>query len=357
MKDNLSKIFSKSNIKSGVKVISFLLVFVILLQVLSASVFSKVSALSYKNKLNRAYSFLTEPENTVEIAGVGSSDLYSAFIPMHLYEEYGYTSTIISSPHQTCMKSYGFLEELLECQSPRVLIVETDMFYEDAPDFNPENIKKDYSGILKRNLGTFLDNFNEKRFQDIVETQFSIFTFHDKWKRSWPFSSKKVKNESENTIAIEHGYYYNNHIKSAPVNKNMNPTDISEPIPEENLTYFNRILSLCRKNGIEVVLVEMPAQISWNYYRHNAVQALAEEKELPFVDFNLMFEEISLDIKHDFRDAGSHLNYFGAKKVTTYLSDFLNEKYSDRLTDRRGDENYSFWEESNKEFKEKYKIK
>ena len=357
MKDNLSKIFSKSNIKSGAKVISFMLVFVILLEVLSAGSFSKLNALSYKNKFNRAYSFLTEPENTVEVAGIGSSDLYSAFVPMQLYEKYGYTSTVISSPHQTCMKSYGFLEELLECQSPKVLIIETDMFYEDAPTFNPEKIKKDNTSVIKRKLGSFFDNFSEKRFQDIIESQFSIFTFHDKWKLSKLFSSDASKKDTESAVACDHGYNFNDKIKPAQANSNMKPTDISEPIPNDNLTYLNKMLDLCREKGIDVILVEMPTQNSWNYYRHNTVQAFAEENGLPFVDFNLMFEDLKLDIKHDYRDGGDHLNYYGATKTTAYLSDLLNEQYSDILTDRRNDENYSFWEETNKEFKEKYNVK
>lgn len=356
MKKNLSVIFSKSNIIGGAKVISFMLVFVILLQVLSAGSFSKLGALSYKNIFNRAYSFLTEPENTIEIAGIGSSDLYSAFVPMQLYEKYGYTSTVISSPHQTCMKSYGFLEELLECQSPKVLIIETDMLYEDAPTFNPENIKKDNTSNIKRKLSSFFMNFSENRFQDLIESQFSIFTFHDKWKQSKFFSSDNSKKDTEIAIACDHGYYFNDDIMPGQANDNMRPTDISEPIPDENLDYLNKMLDLCREKGIEVILVEMPTQNSWNYYRHNTVQAFAEQNKLPFVDFNLLFEELKLDIELDYRDGGDHLNYHGATKTTSYLSDVLNEKYSDILTDRRNDENYSFWEETNKEFKKKYHV-
>lgn len=356
MKNTLRKIFSKSNIISGAKVISFMLVFVILLEVLSAGSFSKLSALSYKNKFNRAYSFLTEPENTVEVAGIGSSDLYSAFVPMQLYEKYGYTSTVISSPHQTCMKSYGFLEELLECQSPKVLIIETDMFYEDAPTFNPKKIKQDNTSVIKRKLSSFFDNFSEKRFQDLIESHFSIFTFHDKWKLNKLFSFDGRKKSDEIPIACDHGYNFNDGIKPAQANNNMRPTDISEPIPDENLIYLNKMIDLCREKGIDVILVEMPTQNAWNYYRHNTVQAFAEENEIEFIDFNLMFEDLNLDIKHDYRDGGDHLNYYGATKTTTYLSDLLSEKYSNILTDRRNDESYSFWEETNKEFKEKYNV-
>ncbi len=87
---------------------------------------------------------------------------------MQLYEKYGYTSTVISSPHQTCLKSYSFLEELLKCQHPKVLIIETDMFYEGAPEFNSKKIKKDNTSVIKRKISAFLENFSEKRFEDMM---------------------------------------------------------------------------------------------------------------------------------------------------------------------------------------------
>ena len=190
----------------------------------------------------------------------------------------------------------------------------------------------------------------------MIETQFSIFTFHDKWKQTKFFSSDDNKKDTKDSVSCDHGYNFNDSIKPAQANDNMNPTDISEPIPEDNLNYLNKMVDLCREKGIDVVLVEMPTQHSWNYYRHNTVQAFADENKLRFIDFNLMFEELQLDIKLDYRDGGDHLNYYGATKTTAYLSDFLNETYSDILTDKRNDENYSFWEESNKEFKQKYNV-
>jgi len=356
MENKKQKILTKSDIKSAARILSFILVLVLVLQLFSLGSFSKVNALTYGNYFTKTYSFITEPENTIEVAGIGSSDLYSAFVPMQFFENCGYTSTVISTPHQTVLQSYGFLKELLEKQKPKVLVIETDMLYEGAPEFQEGEVKTDKFAKLEAKASNFFSTLNAKRFEDLIESQFSIFTFHDKWKTYKPGDSKK-SHPSGADVAFHHGYNFNDNVKAAEVNLNMQPTDIAEPILNENLYYLEKMLKLCEKNGIKTVFVEMPTQNSWTYYRHNAVAALAAEKNIDFIDFNLMFDEIGLDIKCDYRDGGDHLNYFGASKTTVYLCKYLSEHFGDILTDRRNDSDYAFWKESNEKFKSHYKIK
>lgn len=350
-----NKVIKKSDVISLLKVLSFILVFAIILEIMSAGSFSKMNALSYKNSYTRAYSFLSEPENSIDVAGIGSSDLYSAFVPMLFWEENGYTSTVISKPHQTVLASYGLLKELLECQSPKVLIIETDMLYENAPDFNPENKKINKFQKARAKAERFFDNFSEKRFENIVTSHFSVFTFHDKWK-NFKFGELNEVFEDKKFVTCDHGYNFNNSVKPANANDNMKYSDITEPVSNENLLYFQKMLDLCSKKGIKVLLVEMPTQNSWNYYRHNAVQKLADENGLEFIDFNLKFDEIDFDIKSDYRDGGDHCNYYGAAKTTHYLAGVIKEHYSQGLTDKRKDASYSYWEESNAEFRKKYNV-
>ncbi|EKC70166.1 hypothetical protein LEA_07921 [human gut metagenome] len=48
--------------------------------------------------------------------------------------------------------------------------------------------------------------------------------------------------------------------------------------------------------------------------RHNSTQALADKLQIPFIDFNTMSDQVSINWSTDTRDQGDHLNYFGAKK-------------------------------------------
>ena len=69
---------------------------------------------------------------------------------------------------------------------------------------------------------------------------------------------------------------------------------------------------------------------------------LAEKNKIVYLDLNLV-EEIGINWKTDTKDAGDHLNFAGAKKVTKYIGKYLNEKF--QLTDHRGDAKYQKWYE------------
>lgn len=355
MEKEKTKFLTKNDIISVVKVFSFVLVLVLILEMFSLGSFSKMNALTYKNQYTKTYSFLAEPDNSIDIAGIGSSDLYSAFVPMQIFENYGYTSTVISSPHQTTLESYGFLKELLKKQSPKVIVIETDMLYENAPEFNGKEVPEKKFDKLKNKASAFFSNFDSDRFEDTIQSRFSIFTFHDKWKK---FKIGKPENpfKGEEFKTCDHGYNFNDSVKPAESNKKMQKTDVLEPIPNDALNYLNKMIQICNDREIKVFLVEMPTQNSWTYARHNAVQVYADENGLKFIDFNLMFDELNLDIKKDYRDGGDHLNYFGATKTTTYLCDYITSEYDSVLTDRRNDPSFDYWKDSNTEFRNKYKI-
>lgn len=354
MKEKVIKIIKSKNAKSALRLISFVLVFVILLQVLSSTVFSSGSSVTYKNAYTRAYSFLSEPENSIDVACIGNSDLYSAFVPMRLWDQYGYTSTVISKPHQTTLNSYTLMKELLEVQSPKVMIIETDMFYEDAPKLKNGN-EMSKTEKIKYRLKYVLSFFGKNKVEEAISSRFRIFTFHDRWKK---LTLSDIKNSFNKTteVTIDHGYNFNNSVKPGIANDCMKKTDKTERISDESLIYIDKMVSLCREKNISVVFVQMPSLHSWNYSRHNTVQQLADYYGVEFIDFNLKLQDIDFDISSDYRDGGDHLNFYGATKTTHYLGDFINGKYASVLTDRRNDENYSYWPESNDAFCKKYNV-
>lgn len=337
---------------SFVKLVAFVLAFVLSLQFLSTSVFSKTGAFSYNNTYNKAYSFLFEPENTIQIAGIGNSNLYSALVPMTIYENTGYTTTVISSPHQSTQLSEIFLEELLETQSPKVLILESDMLYDGQTDYKGE----DNSSELAQKISGVTQVLSSDFLQNKVQSIFSVFIFHDRWKS---FDFKHFFNnvqEQEGFETIDHGYYFNDSVNPAKANDEMAPTDLVQQIDYDEKAFFAGIVDLCEAKGIEVVLITVPSTHAWSYYKHNGAAQLAEENGVDYIDFNLLYDEIGFDISKDFRDAGHHCNYSGAVKVSNYMSAYLAQKYSSVLTDTRQDPNYAYWRESNEAFKKQYNV-
>ena len=111
--------------------------------------------------------------------------------------------------------------------------------------------------------------------------------------------------------------------------------------PEKTKKYMDKIIDVCKKENIELILVEIPSADSWSYAKSKELSKYAEEKQLKFLDLNLVLDEIGLDWKTDTADGGDHLNVYGAEKVTKYMGKYLTENYD--IEDRRKDEKYKSW--------------
>ncbi len=321
-----------------IKILAFFLVMAVLLEALSFTVFSKKKGgTAYRNTLNKTYSFYYEPDNTVQLLGIGNSDLYSGFVPTELFEQYGITSQMTGSPHQTPLLSYYYLKEILRYQSPEVVMIEVDMLYDDIPEnTQPEQNK----------LDALFHYAEPAEFEAVIADKLPVFTFHDRWKSI-------INRDTQMRTPNSHGYKYYTASKEVDAKPYMFASDERETVNAVRLRQFDKLVSLARSGGAEVFFIEMPTVTSWNYARHNAAADLAEHYGVPFIDLNLCIEDMQLDLQSSFRDKGNHLNYAGACTVTRYLGDYISKTYSPE--DRRTNPDYQFWKDSIKEFEKERK--
>lgn len=308
MKQNI-----KNEFKKFIRIIAFLTAFLILTQFLSITLFSAKSAAGFSNKLQDAYSFVNEPNNTVQIACIGNSDLYSGFSPLDLWKSTGYTSTVCASARQSIKQSQQLLEKVCKNQKPQAVIIETDMLY----DANPKEGKK--AKIKSNGISSFFDSLKPEFFENDINNIFSVFQFHNKWKNQSSSASKELQT---------HGYRYNNKVFKITKTDYMAPTNEREEISKANLKQFAKLMAFCQKENLKVLLVEMPSPSSWNSARHNAVADLAKEYNTDFIDLNLEYDQMNISMENCFRDKGNHLNYAGAKAATEYIGKFIKEKYN-----------------------------
>ena len=313
-----------------IRTTAFLLVLIFVLIAASYMLAPKDNTLQSGMNNPNARGFFSEEQNTIDISVIGNSDAYSGFSPMELWNNYGYTSYVSAEGRQSVSQSYSMLKNVLTCQSPKIVMLEADGM------FTKENITKTFVNIFYACSGS----------------AFSVFQYHDRWKSVTP--AEMLKKPNYTSHCVSKGQMLSNTVKGYNGGEYMRKTDEVAKIPESSIKAFDAFVKLCNNNDITLILFTLPSQNSWNYRKHNAVQRLADENGIDFIDLNIDRENFGFDWKTDTRDKGNHLNTRGARKTTLYLGEYLKNNYA--LTDRRGDENYKSWDEDYKIYKSKAEI-
>ena len=335
---------NKENVKKLIpqvlKVLAFALAFVVLLQALSVFAFSGEKVSQISKRMADSYSYLLEPENSVDVVCVGNSDIRSGFVPTELWEKYGYTSVVSSFTRQSISDSQRALKEICKSQKPKLVILEIDSLYDGR---GPEDIINPHDTTPDN----FFDSLKPDDFDNKISRDYSVFTFHNILQDRQRRSRRKQ---------YAHGYLFCEDIRKIEYRDYMTKTDeIDIPI-YSNSQQLRTFVKYCKKNDLPVLLLEVPSLSSWSYARHNAVQNLSDELGVEFLDLNLLYDEVGIDMRNCFRDDGNHLNYFGASAVTDYVGDYIGKNYG--IESRRGDAELSeYWDNEVVQFKKINKIK
>lgn len=253
-----------------------------------------------------------EDKNTVDVLFLGHSGVYSAISPMEIYKEYGFTSYVCAQAVQLPWESVKLLKGVTKVQTPKLVVLEVDHLFYDKKS------TESWNGIR----GGFYKAF-------------PIFRYHASWK-DW-FSTDKKHSRS----AMK-GFYLNRDVKPYTGNKKLVKTDKVYKIKKRQMKSLEKIYDICMQNDIQLMFVEVPSVILWDYSKYNAVKQFAEKRDIPFFDMNQCYEEFDFNWKTDTRDKGDHLNYSGARKVSSYLGKYIKNRFA--LENRKGDEKYKSWE-------------
>ncbi len=301
--------------KNVLKSLLFLLILAGILALLSYVFTPKNNTKEFGMPEVRANGILSEKENSIDVLIIGDSESYVSVSPMEIWQEYGYTSYVMGTNAQKIYQSYNYLLEALETQHPKVVILETNTFF--------------------RKLRTDLKVIN------FMERYIPIVRYHDRWKNlnSNDFGGK-INYTGQNDLK---GYYYINYnvpYKEAKPKYMWKKKDRFE-MPKDEVYYIKKIYEKCKENNIALMFYTAPNVVNWWYAKHNTTQDLATELKINYLDTNLI-DEIDIDWVTDTKDAGDHVNYKGAVKVSKYLGKYVGEKY--KLVDHRGDPNYKSWD-------------
>jgi len=305
-------------IKQLSKIVIFLLIFFIFLNLFSSILLPKNNNKKSGIKYESARGFYGERKNSLDIIAVGNSNLYSSFIPNQLWNHTGYTSYVCGEPSQTVFQAYALLKEVFSCQKPQLVILETDGLFTKGDEF-------------------------EQIVSMHVKEIFPIFEYHSRWRNIQ--LNDFTDSPHYNTIINNKGYVYRNAIKPYKGGKKyLRKKKSRDNFNIFNQIYLDKINKLCQDNQASLLLLSVPSAKSWNYEKHNKINDYALKKNINFLDLNTEKKQANINWMTDTKDKGMHLNINGAKKVTKYLGKYLQKNYS--FVDHRRDIQYDEWNQN-----------
>lgn len=264
----------------------------------------------------RAYKEL--PENSIDVLFLGSSNIMSGIDPIQLWEKTGLQSYNYCSRAQTFAFSYAYLQDALKTQSPRCVVLDTYSVLSD----------KVCNGLSDKDFhfGVNMDNLSLNSKMELLRTYvqreeqlmylFPLLKNHNYY-QTW-------ENVTDETDQIFMGFCSADAVEpyEAPVY-----SDAVRPMEETDRIYLEKIIELCRQEGIDLFLIRTPVVCSDD--RHsmlNDVWRLCREYDVDFYDMTGDALEWGFDYGSDMMD-DTHVNKSGAVKVTNRLGNILADRY------------------------------
>ncbi len=322
--------------KKLIKPLLFIIIFVILFNGVSRILWGVFTPISL---------FYKEPKNSLDVVYLGPSNVYDHFNTVLAYNEYGFTTVMLTAGSQPFSMIKNLIKESEKYQRPKVYIIDVGMIAIDVKDIELEmgRLTMDsmkFSLNRKDVIDKFLKYKNVTK-QDYINYYFSFFLYHNNWKT---IKSKNFVGDSD----LYKGF--NLTLTTAQVisqesykwlNKRSNlPKDMSKELTE--------LIDYIKEQKLNVVFV-----IPNRYYNEklnmlmNDVISIIEANKLKIINFNTL-KNFKIDYKTDFCDS-AHLNVYGATKYTLYFGKYLKEQY--HLPDHRYDEFYKSWDKEFNRFK------
>lgn len=282
--------------------------------------------------------FYAEPANTLDVLFCGSSHMLNAVAPVQLWQDYGIASGNLAKNGQVLPVTYHALMDALRRQKPRLVVVDVykvihDTLYGTEAELHT-SLDDMPLGIAK--LRAVYDLLPSGRRAEYLA---DFIVYHSRWKElsaadlQPPDTTQKGAQALFTTASPYAGWAVLPEDETAP------------PVPVE-LEYLERIVQLCRRKGIELLLVAVPfttpEQDEMNRQAAvNAMSGYARAWGVPFVNLMHRTEEMGFDFSTDMADT-YHVNWRGMEKVTAWLGEYLAGHYD--LPDRRGEAAYRDWD-------------
>lgn len=278
---------------------------------------------------------------------LGPSTVFYNVNPLVIWNEAGFTGCNVASEQAPLIVSYYELKNEFAKRIPKAVFLDCMAltYNYGSPSFNQLSLDKmPFNGnklelIAKIGEDDEYNQIKAKNEYSKINYLIPLYKFHDRWKEIFDGTLNSRYHASyEHTfmgyVAEKNVHVYEKEYKWLPTLEELGGYSLTEVSPL-NREYVEKIHALCSENGVELVLFRTPSKM-WTQEIHDAAKALALEEGIRFFDMDEeeILAQLNIDEKKDFADDFSHLNVYGAEKVSRYLAGYM--KQMGLFTDQRG---------------------
>lgn len=280
-----------------------------------------------------------------DVLFVGSSHVVEGIYPMEIWDDYGITSYNVGRYGHYMAGMYYALEDALKYTKPKLVVI-------DVLNIEGEvKARTDENGIkqIHATMDTIPLSFSKiKAVKDLYpddkdiqkEFLFKYILYHNRWEELGMDDFQVLHSAEKGAVTR---------------------TEIAEPIPYQRITrdqvcaentvgveYLKKMVDMCSLRDIDVLLVFLPYPADdKDQEGANRAYRFAQENDIPYINF---LDTQVCDFQTDLHDEDSHLNALGAKKISAYLGNYIQQNY--QIRDHRGEAEYEEWNNDNAEYRD-----
>ena len=321
----------RKHISNWIRAVVFLLILIISLyginQVIMPKYILKNSTWPTTSSYNQFYEMA---ENSIDVLFFGSSVAVNAFSPQEIYNDYGIRSYNLGSEQQSIFLSYYWLKEALRFQTPQVVVLDTRFLFELHPEDKINTVESLTRKCLdpmkwsevKREAVSELCNIDES--QSEMSYYLKNIRFHTRWSglEEYDFVTEETQYsplKGYSPIATYGPESYATFTSSGDTETKQEPQEVMQ-------VYLDKMVDLCKTEGIQLVLVSLPNNLM-NDAINNTLTAYANDNNIDYYNMceTSLYNSIGAELPRE--SMLDHENLWGAMKMSQYVGGLLQDTY------------------------------
>ena len=286
----------------------------------------------------RIKGFYEEDNGTLDVVYLGASEVYSDIAPGYAYTHSGVTGYLFATQANSILNYKSQLKNILSRQNPDLIVIELNgAVYGDEEEATKEANLRNYADNVPLDFVKaewIMQNGGENSLEYLIP----FIKYHGIWGEDDPEREKYLK-----TIAQDRkrGYNYlkgilNETAVFQSTQRSMNDSlpksaNSKKPLTEVEETALRDLLQYCKDQNLKnVVFARFPhivvRRTFSRFERSNTVGDIVAEYGFDYLNFERDIALTGLDETKDFYNL-DHLNVYGQKKFTAFLTDYLIQRY------------------------------